>query len=227
MAAFKQHITFSSVLGAGYAVAMWQLNFEWPQAVLAGVLCAFSGMLPDLDSDSGRPVQELFGVIAAVVPLFFLRRLRRAEISTEATILIMVGIYLFIRFGVSAFFKRVTVHRGMFHSLPAALIAAELLFLACDSTEPHGPAMMAGGVLIGFLSHLVLDELWSVNSQGLAIRLNKAAGSALKLASRSMPATLFTWLILFVLTYFVGVKQEYVKPIALSFLNPINRMAQR
>ncbi len=50
--------------------------------------------------------------------------------------------------------------------------------------------------MLGFLSHLVLDELYSVDFMGLRVRLNKYAGSALKLASRSWPATLTTYVIL-------------------------------
>jgi hypothetical protein len=71
-------------------------------------------------------------------------------------------------------------------------------------------------VLLGFLSHLVLDEIYSVNAEGLRIRFNKAAGSALKLASHSMSATLLTWLILTGLTYLIGIDQGYFQPLHLT-----------
>jgi hypothetical protein len=60
---------------------------------------------------------------------------------------------------------------------------------------------VAGGVMIGFLSHLVLDELYSVDFMGVGIRLNKYAGSALKLASPSRMATLATYVLLAGLAY--------------------------
>ena len=45
------------------------------------------------------------------------------------------------------------------------------------------------GVMIGFLSHLVLDEIYAVDFNGVRLRLNQFAGSALKLASPSWVAT--------------------------------------
>jgi len=51
-------------------------------------------------------------------------------------------------------------------------------------------------VMLGFLSHLVLDELCSVNFMGVTIKLNKYAGSALKFRSPSAAATGLTYLLL-------------------------------
>jgi hypothetical protein len=55
--------------------------------------------------------------------------------------------------------------------------------------------------MLGFLSHLVLDEAYSVDFTGARLRLNRYAGSALKLASRSWAATLTTYLLLAALAY--------------------------
>jgi hypothetical protein len=216
MAAFAQHIQFSSLLGIGYAGTLWWWGVEEIHAALAGVLCGLSGMLPDLDSDSGRPTKELFGVTAVVVPFLLIHRLRQSGVTPEGAILVAAVIYLTIRFGVAWVFRCLTVHRGMFHSIPAALIASELVFLAHHDSATQGRLVLAGGVLLGFLSHLVLDELYSVNAQGLKIRFNKAAGSALKLASRSLSATLVTWLMLAALTYLVGIDQGYFRPLHLT-----------
>jgi hypothetical protein len=46
------------------------------------------------------------------------------------------------------------------------------------------------------LSHLVLDELFAIDFMGMTPRLNKYAGSALKLASKSWFATALTYAIL-------------------------------
>ena len=50
--------------------------------------------------------------------------------------------------------------------------------------------------MIGFLSHLVLDELYSVDFTGARLKLNKFAGSAVKFWSPSWPATLVCYAIL-------------------------------
>jgi hypothetical protein len=213
MAAFKQHVTFSSVLGVGYAVALDYSGINWVHSVLAGGLCGLAGMLPDLDSASGRPARELFGFTAIGVPLLLSRRLLRSGIEPEQVVLAGAALYLSIRFGLAWLFRHLTVHRGMFHSIPAALIAGEAVFLADDSPEYFGRLTLAGGIMLGFLSHLVLDEIYSVDLSGMTPRLNKAAGSAVKFFSKSWSATLATWLLLGLLTYLIGVELRLVRPL--------------
>ncbi|MCS6976672.1 MAG: metal-dependent hydrolase [Gemmatales bacterium] len=208
MAAFHQHVAVSAVIGTGYGAALMTAGVEWSHSVLAGGLCTIAGMLPDLDSDSGKPVKELFGLAAAVVPMLELHRLEHLAESREGGIALAAVLYLVIRFGLSALFKRITVHRGMFHSLPAACIAGLLAFLAHDCNETEGRLVMAGGVFLGYLSHLILDEISSVDLSGL--RIKSSAGSALKLYSASYAPSLFTWLLLFVLGYAVVQNQPDV-----------------
>ncbi|MGH7169225.1 MAG: metal-dependent hydrolase [Gemmataceae bacterium] len=213
MAAFKQHVTFSSLLGVGYAAALAGAGFEWVHSVLAGSLCGIAGMLPDLDSPSGRPVRELFGITAIAVPLLLAYRLRQSGMEPEQLVLLAAFLYLLIRFGLSWAFKHLTVHRGMFHSIPAMLIAGEAVFLAHDCPDNRSRLMLAGGIMLGFLSHLVLDEIYAVDMNGLTPRFNKAAGSALKFFSKSWAASLGTWLLLGGLTYLVGVELGYFSPV--------------
>lgn len=215
MAAFREHITFSSVIGVGYAGACWHAGVPWPHATLAGILCGFSGMLPDLDSDSGRPIKELFGLTAALVPMIVLRKLRPLDMDPDIVILIAIGTYFFIRYAVSWALATLTVHRGMFHSIPAALIAAELAFLADSSRDLSGRLLLASGVLLGFLSHLVLDEIYSVDFKGM--RLKSSAGTAIKLFSGSLPASLFTWVLFGGLTYLACVDQGVITPLQVAF----------
>src|SRR6267142_812436 len=167
MAAFRQHVLFSSVLGLGYTATLKSCGLGGTHALLAGGLCGVAGMLPDLDSDSGKPVRELFGLTAAIVPLLVFERLLRSGFTPEGTILLTAVLYLAIRFGLAWFFKHLTVHRGMFHSLPAAVIVAEITVLAHDCAEPHGGLILAGGTFLGFLSHLVLDAVYGLRVTSL------------------------------------------------------------
>jgi hypothetical protein len=217
MAAFREHIIFSSLIGAGYAAALKTRGAEPSHALLAGALCGVAGMLPDLDSNSGKPVRELFGITAAVVPLLLFQRLRDIGFTPEQTILLAAGVYVAIRFGAAWLFKHLTVHRGMFHSLPAAVIVAEITLLAHDCPREPGRLALAGGTLLGFLSHLVLDDLYGLRHLFAAGTQKRPAERALKLTSRSVPATLATWLLLGVLTYTAGVRQGYLRPVPLPW----------
>ena len=203
MASYRGHLTFAGLLGVGYgSLSFFEWHYDWGPALVAAGLTTLGGLLPDLDSDSGVPVRELFGVSAAVAPFLLFRRVYEScHQSTEQTLVVLAAIYLFIRYGLSEIFKRFTVHRGMFHSVPALLIAGLATYLAYPSDNPRLRLFLAGAVTLGFLSHLVLDELYSVDFMGVHVRLNKYAGSALKFASKSWPATLTTYLLLGLLAW--------------------------
>jgi hypothetical protein len=200
MASYRGHLMFSSVLGAVYGgLAAWYLRLDWGPALLGAGLTTVGGLLPDLDSDSGVPVREVFGLIGTVVPLLLLRRLLHHQFPTDEALVVVAAVYVVIRYGLSYLFKRLTVHRGMFHSSPAMLIAGLAVFLLDKESDMPVRLFLAGGVMIGFLSHLVLDEIFSVDFMGM--RLKKSAGSALKLASKSLPATLTCYAILATMSY--------------------------
>ena len=197
MAGFQQHVSLSSGLGVATAVtATMGLGFTRSQGILAGYLTAIGGMLPDLDSEPGRPVRELSSLTAAIVPLLMLNHLREWCTEFDTALMLAAGMYLVIRFMGGWLLGKFTVHRGMFHSIPALFIAAELVFLSWKSESISVRLLMGCGIAIGFLSHLVLDEIYSVQWNGLMVELNQAAGSAVKFFSKNLFATAFTWLLL-------------------------------
>jgi hypothetical protein len=95
-------------------------------------------------------------------------------------VLLGVSIYLFVRFGVTNIIRKYTVHRGMFHSIPACLTFAGLAFLLAGGTSVEVRYFKSGGVLIGFMSHLLLDEIYSVEWKGGRYRFKKSFGTAFK-----------------------------------------------
>src|ERR1019366_3793420 len=190
MANFQGHITTSATLGIAVAAfGKGYLQYDWGVTGLAFGLTTVGGMLPDLDSDSGIPVRELFGLAAVLVPLLLVNRLQHQGFTPEQLLVILAITYLMVRYGFVEFFKRISVHRGMFHSVPAMLIAGLAVFLmhrpesSIGGDELRKRLYLAAGTMIGFLSHLVLDELFTVNLMGVVPKLNQFAGSALKLRS--------------------------------------------
>jgi hypothetical protein len=197
MASYRGHLAFSSALGVAYGVAgYWYLYLGWGPACLGAGMTALGGLLPDLDSDSGVPIRELFGLLATITPFFLISRLQSKGLTGEQILVVLAGCYLLIRYVLRFLFQRMTVHRGMFHSIPAMLIAGLAVYLLHHGPNPLHRMYLAGGTMLGFLSHLVLDELHSVNFLGLRFKLNKYAGSALKFFSPSIYATLVTYTLL-------------------------------
>ncbi|GAB5441504.1 MAG: hypothetical protein Fues2KO_18530 [Fuerstiella sp.] len=202
MAAYREHITVSGMLGIAYAVgAVVMLGFSITQAIIAAILTWISGMLPDMDSENGRPIRELFGITAALAPLLLLQHATHLGISGDRALLFCLLLYGSVRYGGASVLSRFTVHRGMFHSIPALIIAAELTFLGYHNPDIRVRLLMASGVAIGFLSHLVLDELYSVDWNGIRIKLKRSAGSALKFfGKKPLPNAIALGLMMF-LTY--------------------------
>ncbi len=195
MAGFRTHVTTSTVFGVGYAgVGYFMYGMPPDTAVVAGAICGFSGMLPDIDSDYGVPLRETMGFTAAILPMLLLGHFQSFEMSHDSMVLAAISVYLFVRFGVTKIIRRCTVHRGMFHSIPACLIFSGLAFLLC-ATAPTVEIRFykAGGVALGFMSHLLLDEIYSVEWQGGRWRFKKSFGTAIKFWGRDTWANFSTY----------------------------------
>src|SRR5947209_7297237 len=190
MAGFQTHITVSTLAGVGYGVWGYSCGAPVQTCVLAGGLCSVSGMLPDLDSESGRPVQEISCFAAAVVPLLMLERFREFGWSQETMAFVGAIVYAAIRFGAAEFFKRYTVHRGMWHSLPACLACGLLAFVIVSGPDLAIRVFKAGAVSLGFFTHLVLDEIWSFQLRSGRLNVKKSFGTALKIFGHDRTANL-------------------------------------
>ncbi|PJA31998.1 MAG: hydrolase, partial [Zetaproteobacteria bacterium CG_4_9_14_3_um_filter_53_7] len=102
---------------------------------------------------------------------------------------------LFMRYVVYRLFANMTEHRGLFHSVPTALLfglgafslAHYLLGMALNLSW-----LTALYVAAGYLLHLLLDELYSVNFIGVSMK--KSFGSALTLFNRT---SWFSYLLLY------------------------------
>ena len=128
MASYQGHLTFSSVLGAAYGGGAAYLGMDWGPVFLGAGLTTVGGLLPDLDSDSGVPVRELFGLASVLVPLGLLPRLP-PTFTMDQRLVLLGALYLLIRYPLARLFKSITAHRGMFHSIPGMLIAGLCVFL--------------------------------------------------------------------------------------------------
>ena len=205
MAAFREHVIFSSGLGVTYGVTAW-LGFGYTpvQASLAAVMTGVAGMLPDLDLAHGRPAQELFGLLAGVAPLLVVGhvlQLLHLPTDREMVMLGMVVIYALIRYVLSRVIPHLAIHRGMFHSIPALLIAAELAYLTYPSHVVRVKLLVAAGVALGFFSHLLLDEIYSVECEGLKVGLKKSSGTALKMFGNAFLPNVFACALAATMTY--------------------------
>src|SRR5262249_39833172 len=133
-------------------------------------------------------------------------RLRQSGLTVEQALCVMIGAYLFIRYGLSRFLKKLSVHRGMFHSIPALFVAGLAVFDVYHHENVLIRLYLAGARTVGFLSRLILDAIFAVDLRGIP-RLKHSFGTALKLSSRSWKATLFCYLLLFLMAG-IAIRQD-------------------
>lgn len=202
MADFRTHLTYSTGTGVLYGGVLSLFGFPLPSCALAGGACAISGMLPDIDSKSSRALQECLYLAAGIVAMLTVSRLREFAINGDIVIFIGALTFLFVRFVVGALVRNFTVHRGMMHSVPVALLFGEIGFLLSSGT-PLLRCIKAGGITLGFLSHLVLDEVYSIDANGREFKLKKSFGTAFKFLDKSSHKNLLIYGILLASTLFV------------------------
>ncbi|MGC1952710.1 MAG: metal-dependent hydrolase [Gammaproteobacteria bacterium] len=154
------------------------------EVTLYFALGTVGGLLPDLDSDHSRSLRVgffLVSLLAAFSTVFGLAtRLTLAEL-----VAVWMGVFVGIRYAVLWIFTRLTSHRGLFHSLPAAFFCG----FTTAAVAHHYFALsgftswMAGAyVSLGYVVHLILDEVYSIDLGG--VKVKRSFGTALKLYSR-------------------------------------------
>jgi len=204
MADFNTHLGTASVVSMISATIFYGAKTIGPQEfVYFFCLGTFSGTLPDIDSDTSTALKNFFnflGVMFAFLVLF----LRIGKLSILEMLIIWAAVFSIIRYGIFQIFTWYTVHRGIFHSIPAALIFGLLVGIICDQFF-HMSAMKSWisifFVIVGYLSHLVLDEIYSIEFS--SARIKWTFGSACKIVSMdNWHYYVYLYLIIAILFYF-------------------------
>lgn len=215
MADFRTHITASTAVGVGCGLLGYStIGLSVEQCLLGSALCSLGGILPDLDSDSGIPIRETMALSAAIVPMMMIDKLRDFGLERESLVLASAALYLVVRFGLAELFKRYTVHRGMWHSIPAAGIAALLVYLMTDHDATPVRLFKSASVAIGFLTHLILDEIWAIDFTHGLPRAKKSFGTALKFwTERALWPNVSTYAKLMLLTLLAFGDPTWTEPV--------------
>jgi len=198
MAGFKAHLAGGIASGTGISLIGFYLRgLSLTQAGAVFVVGSVGGLLPDLDSDTGKPLSFLFHLVSVLIPsVLLIKAIQIGGDSPEFLICYFTISYLFINYVVCSIIKKITVHRGMMHSIPFALVCGGIGYLLFLSSGKQVAIMAGTTVFSGCFVHLVLDELSSFKLKfGFIPIPKKSSGSAFKLKSESLGATLFIYLI--------------------------------
>jgi membrane-bound metal-dependent hydrolase YbcI (DUF457 family) len=185
MANFTTHIAVGTVVSGALATLTLAADVIAPENLVAVTMAGVLGsVLPDIDLKDSRPAQAMFGGLAVFLSFVVLFTVAY-QFSIAEMWLIWLGTLVGVRFGGQALFHRFSYHRGIWHSILAAvffwLLTAVVFKYALGRHE--GVAWLAGGFMfMGYMTHLLLDEIYSVDV--FDARIKSSFGTAIKLFDR-------------------------------------------
>ncbi|HEY7774638.1 MAG TPA: metal-dependent hydrolase [Marinagarivorans sp.] len=181
MANFNTHIQFSTI-GSGLLSTLFlsAQHLTPTEAVLCWLAGSVGGILPDIDSDNSHSLSIVFGVLSIIVCVLA----TVVGIHYWPLAWVWAGcalVFLAMHFVVRNIFELFTVHRGIFHSVIAALFFAGLLTAVTSQLGLRASASWFIGFFTGFgyCLHLLLDEVYAVDFMGISIK--RSFGTAFKL----------------------------------------------
>ncbi len=207
MANFKTHISWGVVIGIALAIicAVYSLTTSFDVIFWVFLFTVVGSFLPDLDVDDGIPFKIVFGLLssglAMLVCFYFFDQGNK---NFKYLLLLPIGVFLVIRFLVGYVFMQLTHHRGMFHSIPTALVFGLMVMwiLKKSGMQDGDNLILSAAVFVGCIVHLLLDELYSsIAFNNLKFRSKKSLGTALKIFSSSHISTFLVYFILVVLIF--------------------------
>ncbi|MAA80030.1 MAG: hypothetical protein CL916_12315 [Deltaproteobacteria bacterium] len=152
----------------------------------------------------------MFNISAVVIPLFIIFRTSYFHDSWKDIFQTWCTFAFLIRFPMAWIFKKCTTHRGIFHSIPAIGIFGAFLYFLTDhdihNKDTQAAIAISGSV--GYFTHLLLDELWSVDFNGVAIRVKRSSGTALAFRKKNIATTAFAYALLISLGYLIWLDQQ-------------------
>lgn len=188
MANFTTHIAVGTVVSGALATLTLAADVVAPENLVAVTMAGVLGsVLPDIDLKDSRASKTMFaglGIFFSFAALFN----AATKFSIAELWIIWLGTLVLVRYGLHYVFHRTSVHRGIWHSLIAGVfssISTALVFYYV-LRKPEGVAWLAAGfMMIGYITHLVLDEMYSVDV--MDTRIKASFGTALKIFDRRYP----------------------------------------
>jgi hypothetical protein len=182
MANFNTHITVAAVASGLLSTLCLQVGFIGSgDALLLTLAGTIGGILPDVDLQHSYPSRIIFSLIGMILAFLWIFSTKNELAIIELWVIGLI-IYATIRYPIWMIFHKYTKHRGAFHSLIAAFAFAffstAISFNFFDKTA-FVSWLIGMMVFYGFIIHLALDELYSVDFMNR--RIKRSFGTAMKI----------------------------------------------
>jgi hypothetical protein len=203
MANFTTHIAVGTLVSGALATVTLAADVVAPENLVAVTLAGVLGsVLPDIDLKDSKPSRAMFSGLAVFFS-FAALFLTAGKFSVAEMLVIWLGMFVFVRYGVQAIFHRMSYHRGIWHSLLAAIFSAlttAAVYYYVLGRHEGVSWLAAVFMFVGFMTHLILDEIYSVDV--MDTRIKASFGTAVKLADFNHPGHSVAMLTCCALVYF-------------------------
>jgi len=181
MANFNTHFTVAAGASAVVSATLLSMEVVTPeQAVIAFGLGTLGGLLPDVDSAHSTSIKVGFNVLSLLMTIMLIF-VKSSSYSLIEMAIVASLVFVGIRYAFLEFFRKISKHRGMFHSVPVALIWGIVVASMCQwFFDLNSLVSWVYGFMItwGYLVHLILDETYSVDLGNR--RMKRSLGTAFK-----------------------------------------------
>ena len=181
MANFNTHFTVAAGAAAVVSATLLSMEVVTPeQAVIAFGVGTLGGLLPDVDSSHSTSIKVGFNVLSLLMTIMLIF-VKSSSYSLIEMLIVASLVFMGIRYAFLEFFRKISKHRGMFHTIPVAVIWGIVIAIMCQwFFDLNSLVSWVYGFMItlGYLVHLTLDELYSVDLGNR--RMKKSSGTALK-----------------------------------------------
>ena len=206
MAKNQSHVSFSLLIGIAYFLFGYSvLGVDIELASLALLLVVATSLLPNVDQPGGDPAKELSGIIAAVMPIILIDRFPAIEAGgmVRMTLVVIVS-YMLTKIVIVRILQATTVHRGSLHTIPAAIITGELVYLLFQELYWKYTVYIAMAGFLGFMSHLLLDGYGNLDIIAGAMGEKKKQPKAMTFVSDTFGRTAMLYVCVAVLGWYVA-----------------------
>ncbi|MGB1311173.1 MAG: metal-dependent hydrolase [Leucothrix sp.] len=182
MANFNTHLSVAAVASGLISTLCLQVGFVNSQdAMILILMGTIGGILPDIDLHYSHPSRIIFSILGIIFAFLWVLS-EENTLSISELWAVGIVIYCSIRYGLWKIFNLYTKHRGAIHSVAAAAFSMLLTTVICShfyDKNDFTSWLIGFVVFIGFIIHLLLDELYSVDFMNR--RIKRSFGTALKL----------------------------------------------
>ncbi|MEM7621047.1 MAG: metal-dependent hydrolase [Pseudomonadota bacterium] len=216
MANFRTHIGIGTIATGFLATITMAAAVVTPNQVMSLALAgALGSVLPDIDLQRSRSSRAIFFVLALFFSFCALFSYGWKYSILEMW-LIWLAVFLGVRYIGQALFHRFAVHRGVFHSILAGvffMFAATVICYHILDVSAELSWLAGFFVLFGYIVHLLLDEIYSVDFDNT--RIKRSFGSAFKLYEYKSIGASLAMLVAAILAFYIAPSSEaFIKSVS-------------